>query len=96
MGTAPVTEAAHPTNETHHRVYLPGPHIGKPEVVDHTPDCDTTKCPVEAGIKEWLASEPPDDWDPRDKWPYIAVQGDYFTTDGKSYQRCEWQTRHRA
>lgn len=70
-----------------HRVYLPGPlGLGLPEVIDHAPGCDPETCPVLDALAEWLAESE------EHRFP---VQGDYFTADGRSFERCAWQPDHR-
>lgn len=64
-----------------HRVYLPGPITGKPEVIEHD-GCVIARCPIEAALAERTAKWGQKGW---------QVQGEYFTTDGKDFVRCEFQ-----
>lgn len=68
---------------TRHRVHLPGPLTGAlPRVVDHGPGCtDPATCPVIAALTAWLSTP----------GAVVQVQGDYFTEDGLSFERCAWQ-----
>lgn len=73
-------------NSTHHRVYLPGPlGLGLPRVEDHAGQgCEPADCPIIAAMAAWMAASE----DHR-----YSVQGDYFTLDGLTFERCAYQPR---
>lgn len=67
-----------------HRVYLPGPlGLGLPKVHAHAIGCEPDACPVLDAMAAWLAESEDNRY---------HVQGDYFTSDGRSFERCAWQS----
>lgn len=70
-------------SDDRHRVHLPGPlGLGLPQVLAHPEGCDDETCPVLDAMAAWMAESE----DHR-----YAVQGDYFTSDGRQFTRCAWQ-----
>lgn len=68
---------------TRHRVYLPGPlGLALPAVPEHPDGCDPDRCPVLDAMAAWMAEDESHVW---------QVQGWYFTEDGGTFTRCDWQ-----
>lgn len=74
-----------PVGPSRHRVLLTGPFSGGDfDMLDHGDHCQGGECGVMQNMFEF-----------RDKHGAWQVQGEYFTFDGKSFERCAWQPDRR-